>query len=336
MTENVNRPGTESLLYQRFNGVMLGFFAQQASFRVVRPQFPALRDQTARFLEEIGIDLEIPTDPDAFADMRNEIFGAVMDSASDMRQLQVAVGLGYMFGGQILGTDPESKSSIAGGMGALGVDEALLEELRGEVDFDDSGRPDFDSMMSAGLKLASAAIRDCPEEPTTCFVAMPFRDPFPDRYQNAYRSLLAKHGLTAIRAWGGMSNEAHHELLVSVISRCGWCLAELTDSNPNVTYELGYATGRRKALLAVMDTNPDLWVSWANAGEARKLSNLRGIAVMPYDSSEAGWESEFIDGIGTRYVSVMQKIFRDAGYSVAREGGVMGYLRKLGRLFRTG
>ena len=177
---------------------------------------------------------------------------------------------------------------------------------------DERGRTIFDDIMTAGLKLAVLLVETCSAEAETCFVAMPFRDSYPTYYNELYRPLLEKHGVRCIRAWGGMRNEAHHDLLLLLIDRCGWEFAELTDANLNVAYELGFATGRRKRTVAVMDTNPDQWVSWANSGQPKKLSNLRGIAVLPYDSSESEWRKDFLENWGPQYIDVAMKIYTES------------------------
>ena len=180
---------------------------------------------------------------------------------------------------------------------------------------DEHGRPDFNSMMTEGLNLTERLIAACSPEPDTCFVAMPFHHPYPSYYHEIYRKLLNAHGLTCVRAWGGLRNEAHHGMLMTLIDRCGWLFAELTDANPNVTFELGFATGRGKPTLMVMDTNPEAWVSWRVPGRPRVLSNLQGIAVFPYDSTDQAWRDDILNGFGSRYVHVIKKIHADRGNS---------------------
>jgi len=330
MAQSISRKRIFSQLYQRFNGIMFGFFAQMASFRAVREQWPDLRDQMSRFVTEIGLDEEIPKDVENFEKRRGSLFSAALKVVDDLNHFKLAVGLGYSFVGLALGAEVMPRDSIEGGMSTLGLDPSFIDELIEGISRDERDRPVFDDMMTAGLKLAARLVETCSQEPETCFVAMPFHNPYPTYYHELYRPLLEEQGLQCVRAWGGMRNEAHHDLLLSLIDRCGWLFAELTDANPNVAYELGFATGCGKRTVAVMDTNPDRWVSWAIPGQPKKLSNLRGIAVLPYDSSESEWRKDFLDNWGPRYIDVARKIYTDSkALGRPRDSNFRGWLRRL-------
>lgn len=298
-----------SPLYQRFNGIMFGFFAQLASFRAARQQWPALQAQMSGFADEIGLDVRIPETVEAFAEMRNEIFHAVLGLDDSLDKLKLAFGLGYAYVGLALRAEVMDRASFDDGLSALGLDPHAVDEGLVRITRDETGRPDFDDIMGEGLQLTTSLIETCDPEEDTCFVAMPFQPPFPNRFHGVYRPWLAPHGLQVVRAWGGMRNELHREMLLTLIDHCGWMLAELTQENPNVTYELGYATGRNKRWLAIMDTNPVSWEHGSKPQEPIKLSNLRGQGVFPYDSSEADWREDLISGMGWKYVDIAKKIY---------------------------
>ncbi len=309
VTRHLSAADRLSPLYQRFNGVMFGFFAQMATFEAARDQWPDLRLRMQHFCAEIGLQEDLPADADEFVKTRNQIFHAVLALGEEASELQLAFGLGYSFVGLTTDTEVMARSHLDGGMSSLHLDPTLLDELVAKVSRDERGRPHFDELMTEGLNLAAAVIEPCAREARTCFVAMPFREPYPAYCHEVYRVLLESHGLRCLRAWGGMRNEKHHDLLVALIDRCGYVFAELTDANPNVTYELGFGTGRGLRSLAVMDENPAAWKDWREPGKPRKLSNLMGVAVMPYDSSQPDWRREFLDDLGPRYVSVAKEIY---------------------------
>lgn len=302
-----------SPVYQRFNGVMFGLFAQMGAFRASREHWPDLRDQMSRLAAEIDLDLEVPERVEDFAEQRGSAFSAVLGLGEQWSAFKLAFGLGYGFAGLATGVEVMERSHLEGGISALGLDPGALDGWLEGVSRDERGRPGFDDLMTAGLKLTAELVRTCDPEPETCFVAMPFRDPYPDYYQEVYRPLLEAHGFRCLRGWGGMRFESHHEILLTLIERSGWLFAELTDANPNVAYELGFATGRGKPTLAIMDTNPDRWVSWRIPGQPKKLSNLRGIAVLPYDSADPGWREDLIEGAGARYVEITKMEARAQG-----------------------
>lgn len=312
----MNQPMSEdrrlSPLFQRFNGIMFGFFASMASFSAAREQWPHLQAQMSRFVSEIQLDVVIPEQVDDFANRRGDILSAVLRLGKKYREFILAFGLGYSFAGLAAGVEVMGRTNLDAGMSALDLDPSALAEWIGNVSRDEQGRPNFDQVMTEGLNLTARVIAVCDPEPETCFVAMPFRDPYPVYYDEIYRSLLEAHGFRCVRAWGGMRNEAHNEMLLILIDRCGWVFAELTDANPNVAYELGFGTGRGKLTLAVMDTNRDAWVNWRVPAHPRLLSNLKGLAVLPYDSSNPAWREDLND-IGSQYVEAAKKIYTDVG-----------------------
>ena len=118
-----------SVLFQRFNGLMLGFFSQMSTFRAVREQWPVLQIQMSHFASEINLNVEIPTDVEDFANRRGEIASAILHLGDRLSAFKVAFGLGYSFGGISSSVEIMSRSSLDAGMSALGLDPVLLDEL---------------------------------------------------------------------------------------------------------------------------------------------------------------------------------------------------------------
>jgi hypothetical protein len=320
MDEPMSRDQRWSPLYQRFNGVMFGFFAGLSHVRAVREQWSELQDQMSRFVSEIELNATIPEVIEDFVGQRHDLFNAIMGLRDELYAFKLAYVLGYGFASTDTTATVEDtegarrpRTACEHSMSVLGLDPSSLDGRMRNVSNDEKGRPHFDSMMTEGLKLSADLIATCAVEPKTCFVAMPFRHPHPAYYHEIYRVLLEAQGFRCVRAWGGMRNEAHHEMLLTLIDRCGLVFAELTDSNPNVAYELGFATGREKLTLAVMDTNPEMWVSWRVGAQPKKLSNLRGIMVMPYDSAESNWREDFLSGSGSHYVEAVKETMAERG-----------------------
>jgi hypothetical protein len=139
-------------------------------------------------------------------------------------------------------------------------------------------------------------------EPDTCFVAMPFSDPFEEQYATVYRPMMSNVGYRTLRAWGGLASEEHRELLLTVIDKSGAVLAEVTGGNPNVAFELGYAYGRGKPAIPMSDTAHPL-----------ALANIHGLAILPYNSSRAAWRDDLIHegSVGNLILRSFVAIFRE-------------------------
>lgn len=80
----------------------------------------------------------------------------------------------------------------------------------------------------------------------TCFVIQPFTDLYNKRFDDLYRPAIEASGMTAYRVDQDSSATVLVEAIEKNIKRAAVCLADITDDNPNVWYELGfaYAAGR--------------------------------------------------------------------------------------------
>ncbi|WP_175787166.1 MULTISPECIES: nucleoside 2-deoxyribosyltransferase [Burkholderia] len=79
-----------------------------------------------------------------------------------------------------------------------------------------------------------------------CFVIQPFTDTYNKRYDDLYKPAIEAAGMTAYRVDQDSSATVLVEAIEKNIKRAAVCLADITDDNPNVWYELGfaYAAGR--------------------------------------------------------------------------------------------
>jgi hypothetical protein len=179
---------------------------------------------------------------------------------------------------------------------------SLLEEHASAIpEIGDQGTS-IHEIMSPALAFLRDLLEPLDPEPDTCFVAMPFSEPFEEQYTTVYRPMMSSVGYRTLRAWGGVSSEAHFDLLLTLIDKSGMLLAELTGLNPNVAYELGYAYGRDKAAIPMLDTAHSL-----------TLANIHGNAVLPYNSSEEGWRESLVQegGMGNVFLRSFVAIFRE-------------------------
>lgn len=101
------------------------------------------------------------------------------------------------------------------------------------------------------LEERLGATKDLPphlsvSDPKAVFVIMPFRQDFNDVWMGAINKACAELGLTAIRV--DMINRSSNitEDIVQSIDACHVAIADVTENNPNVMFELGYAIAKEK------------------------------------------------------------------------------------------
>jgi hypothetical protein len=128
----------------------------------------------------------------------------------------------------------------------------------------------------------------------TCFVMMPFTVPLGGYYGKIYKPAIEKAGLTPVRAdteifgtgkiidqiWGG-------------INKARVLVAEMTNRNPNVFYELGLAHALEKPVVLV------------SSNEADVPFDLQHIRVIYYDVNDPFWGSKLIDKISENILSAL-------------------------------
>lgn len=79
-----------------------------------------------------------------------------------------------------------------------------------------------------------------------CFVIQPFTNTYNKRFDDLYKPAIEAAGMTAYRVDQDSSATVLVEAIEKNIKRAAVCLADITEDNPNVWYELGfaYAAGR--------------------------------------------------------------------------------------------
>ena len=74
-----------------------------------------------------------------------------------------------------------------------------------------------DDVLTPAALLLAYGLEPLKPDNDTCFVAMPFRAPFLDHFDQLYRPALATIGMQSVRAWGGLSSEEYHLSLLTLI-----------------------------------------------------------------------------------------------------------------------
>lgn len=86
----------------------------------------------------------------------------------------------------------------------------------------------------------------------TCFVIQPFNEEFNKRYDTTLKDAINKTNLTPYRADRDPKANIPIETIHAEIESAHVCLADISEDNPNVWYELGYAIanhGHEKVIL---------------------------------------------------------------------------------------
>jgi nucleoside 2-deoxyribosyltransferase len=118
-----------------------------------------------------------------------------------------------------------------------------------------TARPDLFETADVSIRetpaesVATAALTESTS--TLCFVMIPFAE----RYDRVYRELIAPAiadtGLTAVRADEISAQGFIMEQIRAAIQQSRLCIADVSDRNPNVLYELGFAQAANKPVVII-------------------------------------------------------------------------------------
>jgi hypothetical protein len=114
--------------------------------------------------------------------------------------------------------------------------------------------------------------------------------------------------------WGGLSGEDYVDLMLAVMQRCGTVIAELSELNPNVIFELGAARAQDKRLVLLCQER------YASELPANVRSEQ---LLMTYSPDEAGWPESTVQRCATQLSAI------DLGLELARKDTAR-YRRKTG------
>ena len=123
------------------------------------------------------------------------------------------------------------------------------------------------------------------ESKGTCFVMMPFKDPFDVYYDAIFKPAVIKAKLDPVRADDLFRPSVIVSDLWQMIQDAKLLLAELTTKNANVFYELGLAHAIGKPVVLVSETMGDV------------PFDLQQLRILLYDKNDPAWGEKLSDGI---------------------------------------
>jgi hypothetical protein len=131
-----------------------------------------------------------------------------------------------------------------------------------------------------------------------CFVMMPFANPIGGYYDSIYKPAIEKARLKADRADADLYGTGKIiDQIWKGITSARVLLAELTNRNANVLYELGLAHALHKPVILVC--------SKANEGDVP--FDLRHVRVIYYDKDDPFWGTKLLEKVAENILSVMQE-----------------------------
>ena len=133
------------------------------------------------------------------------------------------------------------------------------------------------------------------ESGDTCFVMMPFADPLGTYYDKIYRPAIEKAGLKPIRADNEIFGTGKIiDQIWTGINSAKVLIAELTQRNPNVFYELGLAHALQKPVVLISSNEDDV------------PFDLHHIRVIYYDVSDPFWGTKLIEKVAENLLSAIK------------------------------
>ncbi len=280
-------PQLYSKLYCRLNGFMFGVFFEMCKFKLARERYPFFRGRMQTFLDEIAVPGDVPE--------RHEDFNAWTETEVDLllrffktrpQGLVDFFAIGHLAVTYLirrLRDRPEAEEARRAAHLYLRRQKQPSAAFDALVDPEGKPAKTVDEIVSPALNLAVTLLRDLRPEPKTCFLAMPFRDPYEAYYDTYYRPLLAKSGFRCVRAWGGFGQEDFSPLLVALILKSGALFADLTESSPNVLWEVGVAQGAGKRVFLVRNSAHDV------------PADLAKHVTLPYEPRGETWARDTIE-----------------------------------------
>ncbi|HOD84283.1 MAG TPA: hypothetical protein PKG77_22910 [Phycisphaerae bacterium] len=124
----------------------------------------------------------------------------------------------------------------------------------------------------------------------------PFASPLGDYYEKVYKPAIEKAGLKPVRADADIF--ATGKIIDQVwrgIKAAKILVAELTNRNPNVFYELGLAHALRKPVVLISSNEGDV------------PFDVRHIRVIYYDVMDPFWGQKLLDKVAENIVSAIER-----------------------------
>lgn len=129
----------------------------------------------------------------------------------------------------------------------------------------------------------------------SCFVMMPFASPLGEYYNHIYEPAIRKAGLNPVRADNDIFGTGKIiDQIWNGISSAKVLIAELTQRNPNVYYELGIAHALKKPVVLVSSNEEDV------------PFDLKHIRVIYYNMHDPFWGTKLIDKVAENILSAIK------------------------------
>jgi hypothetical protein len=169
----------------------------------------------------------------------------------------------------------------------------LIEEHEGKIRLLDIIRMNKGDDKSDIIKKLEKGVTI--SENDTCFVMMPFADPIGNYYSQIYDPAIKKAGLKPMRADDDIFKTGKiMDQVWNGINDAKVLVAELTDRNPNVFYELGLAHAKDKPVVLVASNESDV------------PFDIRHIRVIYYDKNDPFWGQKLIEKVAENILSALK------------------------------
>ncbi|MCB2182143.1 MAG: hypothetical protein KQH63_08975 [Desulfobulbaceae bacterium] len=212
---------SHSLLYNIYNGIMMGFFLGTGGFasNADSSRYPSLRKRLLNFSLEIGVPLDLPEDSEKYKNEAGNILESFLGELNRNRiDLSVFVIFGISFmeycihkcfnHEELIQLNKKTLNMI---MHDAHLTKINIDEYANNIEIKRDGIS-MNSLHSVSLSLVNEIISQLPEEEKTAFVVMPFSEPYDSNYVSFYRPLMSKFGYETIRAWGDISQENYYPM----------------------------------------------------------------------------------------------------------------------------
>lgn len=114
-----------------------------------------------------------------------------------------------------------------------------------------------------------------------CFVMMPFNDKYNELYEN-YLKRLIEHQLKSVKCFRvdefHTAKKKKTEVIEEKIRDCAFAIADITEKNPNVFYEIGFARALGKTVILIK-----------NKHIGKLPFDIRELEVLIYDRDKIGY-----------------------------------------------
>jgi len=303
----------DSHLYTRYNGAMLGFFLDGAHLRGASDRYATLRQRMVEFLAELGIEIVFPMTHAEYRVSYPELRVKIVQETVKASPL---LGAFTALASAVMDHAMDPRGAITGGfprkaldfMERQGISRTVLDTVAKQIQPPKDGSIPLRQLHTAALVFVNEILTPLSQERDTAFVAMPFSRRFRGNFPTLYAPLLRELDYRAIRAWGGLADEDYQEVVLTLISKCGVLLADVTTRAPNVLHEVGVAQGQNDILLVLV----------AEKNRQQPPSNLGNLMVFPYEREGRNWQRVAVFGLAALIAIADEYRSKGAGAGLGR------------------